>query len=85
MICFVLKNSHEFLHGVGALLQGRLFGIVQLDLVNFLNAIFAKLYGHAYEEARDAVFAVEADRAGRTFFLSLKMDSTISTVEAAGA
>ena len=85
LLSFLLENGHQFLHRGSTFLKSRLLGGIELHFVNLLDALLAELHGHAHEEALNAVLAFQGTAQGRTFFLSLRMDSTISTVDAAGA
>jgi hypothetical protein len=78
-------KSNEFLHCGGALLKHGLLLGLQLYFVNLLDAFSAQLRRLTdmrplipYSPSRYAAH-------GSTFFLSLRMDSTISTTAAEGA
>ena len=57
----------------------------QLHFVDLLDAARAQFHRHAHEQAVDAVLAFEIAAQGRTFFLSFRIDSAISTAAADGA
>ncbi len=68
---FLLQYVHQFLHGIGALFQRRLFAFIQLDLIDLLNSLIAQFHWHADKEAMNPVLAFEAHSARQDFLLVL--------------
>src|SRR5258708_1336920 len=69
---FFLDDIDQLLDRSGALVQGRLFIRVELDLVHLLDSPGTELYRHSDKEAGDAVLALQVSRAGQHFLLVLE-------------
>src|ERR1035441_5292788 len=65
-------DAHQFLHRVGALLQGGLLFRGQLDLDDLLDAVRAPLARYADEQPVDTVFAFEIGGARHDLLLVLE-------------
>src|SRR6266404_4081192 len=67
-----LDDIDQLLDRSGALVQGRLFIRVELDLVHLLDSPGTELHRHSDKEAVDAVLALQVSRAGQHFLLVLE-------------
>jgi hypothetical protein len=80
-----LELVHQLAHGGSRFVEGGLLIGRERDLDDLLHPAAAQLHRHAHVEALRPVLAFEIREHGRIFFLSLRIASTISTAEAAGA